>query len=112
MYEDLFADITGKHDLTYKLDNDGKTLGDILQEYKTTDKPFIYISKAYDSKGNLNCEKTIFTDGDSLRYQFNQNDTVSASGWIYESKSQKTMTNYPAVRAWWNRGSNVYYKVS
>lgn len=110
-YKDLFVDITRKCDLTYKLDDNGKTLGDILQEYKTTDKPFIYISKAYDSKGNLNCEKTIYTEGGGLRYQFNQNDTVSASGYIYGWKSQKTMTNYPDVRAWLNRGSNVYYKV-
>ena len=111
-YEDLFANITRKHDLTYKLDNDGKTLGDILQEYKTTDKQFIYISKAYDSKGNLNCEKTIFTEGYSLMYQFNQNDTVSAGGSIYWSKSDKTMRNYRDLQTWWNRGSNVYYKVS
>lgn len=87
-----------------------KTMHEIIQLYKQNQTFVYYTSKSYDSIGNLECVKSIYTDQfGNLRFSFHCAGNEDKQGSILHSPTDNTLHNYQVLKQWENKGSRNYY---
>ena len=99
-----------KNKINYKdHDFEGITYLNLIDEYRSGNNNFYYISEAFDIKGHAICIKRIYTHKGMLLFDFFQVGTHHASGSILTNIEQKSITNYMILKQWDKRGDILYY---